>query len=212
MSASTAGRGRLLAFEGLDGVGKSTQARLLAAYLQQQGLPVVLTREPTDGLYGRQLRQLRLQERRQLPPQQELALFLADRRQHVEEVIRPALAAGRIVITDRYYYSTMAYQGALGLDPADIEAQHAGWAPPADLVILLELPARERRLRLAQRGTVGDAFEQEDYLAKVAAIFDRLEAPGLIRVDARGTPDEVLARILPPVQRLLQQSGAAGPS
>lgn len=197
-------RGRLIAFEGLDGVGKTTQARLLAENLARLGLPVVLTREPTAGVFGQAIRRLSQQGRGGLAPAEELALFLADRREHVEKVIRPALAAGQIVITDRYYYSSMAYQGALGLDPRDIEAQHADFAPPPDLVILLELTPAERLDRLRQRGKKIDAFEEQDYLAKVAAIFDRLQAPNLIRVDGRGSVAEVQTRILVQVQQRLQ--------
>lgn len=197
-------RGRLIAFEGLDGVGKTTQARLLAENLARLGLPVVLTREPTAGVFGQAIRRLSQQGRRALTPAEELALFLADRREHVAQVIRPALAAGQIVITDRYYFSSMAYQGALGLDPGDIEAQHATFAPPPDLVILLELPAAERLTRLHQRDKKIDAFEEQDYLAKVAVIFDRLQAPNLIRVDGCGTVAAVQARILTQVQQRLQ--------
>ncbi len=203
MFRSARAPGRLIAFEGLDGVGKTTQARLLAAHLRRLGLPVVLTREPTAGIYGERLRRLRQEGRQGLSPRQELALFLADRREHVEQVMRPALAAGKIVITDRYYYSSMAYQGALGLDPGEIEALHADFAPHPDLVILLVLPAPERIKRLQERGSPVDAFEQQDYLAKVAAIFDRLQAPNLIRVDGRGSEAEVHHRILAQVGRFL---------
>ncbi len=203
MEHSSSCQGHLIAFEGLDGVGKTTQARLLAANLARLGLPVVLTREPTAGVFGQEIRRLSQRGRQGITPAEELALFLADRREHVDQVIRPALAAGKIVITDRYYYSSMAYQGALGLDPQDIEAQHADFAPRPDLIILLELPPAERISRLRQRGKRLDTFEEQDYLAHVAAIFDRLQAPNLIRVDGCGSEVEVQARILVQVQQRL---------
>jgi dTMP kinase len=188
-------RGSLIALEGLDGVGKTTQARLLAQYLGNLGLSVILTREPTNGPVGQKIRRIIAHGRQGLTPAAELDLFLADRREHVDTVIRPALAAGKIVITDRYYFSSLAYQGALGLDPRDILRRHEDFAPPPDLVIILELPLPEISRRLQQRG-LPTSFEKIDYLAKVAAIFEQLDAPGLVRVNGLGPASEVNAGIL----------------
>jgi dTMP kinase len=114
------------------------------------------------------------------------------------------LEEGKIVITDRYYFSSMAYQGALGLDPMDIQRLNADFAPPPDLVIILELPLDEIARRLQQRGSpVSQSFEKIDYLARVAAIFDRLEGPGLIRVDGSGSEAAVQTRIQTLVSRFL---------
>ena len=196
-------RGRLIALEGLDGVGKTTQARLLARHLTHLGLPVILTREPTDGLFGQKIRRIIRHGREGLTPEAELELFIADRREHVQAVIRPALADGKIVITDRYYFSSMAYQGALGLDPLDIQRRHEDFAPQPDLVIILELPLTELTHRLQQRGTpVSPSFEKISYLIQVAAIFDRLDAPFIRRVDGLGSEPEVQARILALVCRI----------
>lgn len=200
-------RGRLIALEGLDGVGKTTQARLLAQHLTRLGLPVLLTREPTDGPFGQQIRQLLLHGRQGLTPAAELDLFLADRREHVRDVIRPALAAGNIVITDRYYFSSMAYQGALGLDPQEILRRHTQFAPPPDLAILLHLPMAVVGHRLQQRGApLSRSFEQFDYLAKVAAVFEHLETPDLFRVDGLGSEAQVHGRILALVEQVLNLS------
>ena len=114
-------KGWLIAFEGIDGTGKTTQIELLAEVLRQRGLRVVATREPTDGQYGRKIRQL-YKNRKSVTPEEELNLFLHDRREHVVQVIAPALASGKVVLTDRYYYSTAAYQGAAGHDPQKIIA------------------------------------------------------------------------------------------
>jgi dTMP kinase len=200
-------RGRLIALEGLDGVGKTTQARLLAQHLTGLGLPVLLTREPTDGPFGQQIRQILLHGRQGLAPAAELDLFLADRREHVRDVIRPALAEGNIVITDRYYFSSMAYQGALGLDPQEILRRHARFAPPPDLAILLHLPMAVVGHRLQQRGApLSHSFEQFDYLAKVAALFELLETPSLFRVDGLGSEAQVHGRILALVEQVLNLS------
>ena len=110
---------------------KLLKPSLLAQYLGHLGLPVILTREPTNGLIGQKIRQIITNGRQGLTPAAELDLFLADRREHVHKVIQPALAAGKIVITDRYYFSSMAYQGALGLDPRDILATPRGFCPAA---------------------------------------------------------------------------------
>jgi dTMP kinase len=196
--------GRLIAFEGLDGVGKTTQVHLLACHLSRLNLPVVLTREPTNGHFGQKIRRIISQGREGLTPQAELELFIADRQEHVQQVIQPGLAAGKIVITDRYYFSSMAYQGALGLDPLDIQQRHAGFAPKPDLIIILELSLTEIVHRLQQRVTQpSQSFEQIDYLAKVAALFDCLVAPGLVRIDGFGSEPEVQARILPLVARVV---------
>jgi len=192
----------LIAFEGLDGVGKTTQTRLLAQDLIQLGLPVILTREPTDGHFGQQIRRIIVHGRQGLTPAAELDLFIADRREHVQEVIRPALADGKMVITDRYYFSSMAYQGAIGLDPLDIQRRHEDFAPQPDLVIILELPMTELTHRLQLRGApVSPNFEKISYLIRVAAIFDRLDAPFIVRVDGLGSELQVQSRILALVHR-----------
>src|SRR4030065_216390 len=142
-------RGVLLALEGIDGCGKSTQAELLASALRERGLEVVLTCEPTDSPLGRQIREYFQGPTRYLSPKEELNLFMADRREHVEEVINPALAEGKIVITDRYYYSSVAYQGALGLDPDRIVAQNEVLAVRPDLTVILTLPVAMALARLS---------------------------------------------------------------
>jgi len=190
-------QGGLIAFEGLDGVGKTTQTLLLARNLTQLGLPVILTREPTDGHFGQKIRQIIIHGRKGLSPAAELELFIADRREHVQKVIQPALADGKVVITDRYFFSSMAYQGALGLDPLEIKRLHETFAPMPDLVIILELPLPVLARRLQQRGTPpSHSFEKIAYLAEVAKIFDTLDAPFICRIDGLGAESEVQANIL----------------
>ena len=129
--------GMLVAFEGIDGTGKSTQLQALADYLKEQGFPAVTTYEPTESRYGRRIREL-YRDRSGGGLEEELRLFIEDRRLHVDELIKPGLAAGKIILTDRYYYSTAAYQGAAGMDPEEIFARNR-FAPVPDLVLLLTM-------------------------------------------------------------------------
>ncbi|MFH7320311.1 dTMP kinase [Desulfurivibrio sp. D14AmB] len=200
-------RGVLIAFEGIDGTGKSTQIELLARRLRELGLAVVATREPTDGPHGRRIREMFL-KRASLPPDEELRLFVEDRREHVIQLIAPALAAGKVVLTDRYYFSTVAYQGAAGHDPAALLALNESFAPRPDLVLLLEAPPAVgvRRVRELRRESLND-FEQEDYLRRVAEIFTGFHDSRLRRIDAMGDIEEVRRQVWPPVRELLAQKG-----
>src|SRR4051812_21534342 len=103
MSTRLAGRGVLVAVEGIDGAGKTTQTRLVADRLRALGFDVVTSKEPTTGRWGQMLRDSALTGR--LEPAEELAAFVADRREHVATLIEPALGAGKIVLVDRYYFS-----------------------------------------------------------------------------------------------------------
>jgi dTMP kinase len=185
-------RGLLIALEGIDGSGKSTQARLLAAALEKLGREVVLTREPSDGRAGQELRRYLEGPSRYLSPEQELELFVADRREHAERTIQPALAAGKTVITDRYYYSSVAYQGALGLDPGKILALNESFAPRPHLVFVLGLPVSLALKRLAAKG--GEArqlSESPPYLPRVAAIYASFSGPPFRRLDASLAPEVI---------------------
>ena len=123
-------KGTFIVFEGIDGTGKSTQIKLLANTLVKLGHKVVLTREPTEGVYGQKIRAL-YQNRSAVSASEELELFIKDRREHIESVIKPALEAGNVVLCDRYFLSTAAYQGGAGCDPETIFARHR-FAPEPD--------------------------------------------------------------------------------
>ena len=199
----TPGCGLLIAFEGIDGTGKTTQIRLLAHALTARGYHVRETREPTNGPYGQKIRALYL-DRAGTSLEEELDLFVADRRQHVDEVIEPDLAAGKIVLTDRYYFSTAAYQGAAGLDPDRIIRLNEEFAPRPDLVILLVAPPGigVHRVQVLRQETLND-FEQEDYLAKVAAVFDGLGQKCIRRIDATRAVEEVHNDVIIVFEQLL---------
>ncbi len=192
-------RGTLIVFEGLDGCGKSTQLRRVAETLRTRGIRPVATREPTDGPWGRKIRAM-ARSGETVPPETELEWFFEDRREHMLEVVRPALGDGRVVLSDRSYLSTVAYQGARGLDPVQILADSETEFEPPDLVLLFEITASEGLARVAARGGSSEpVFENLPFLESVAEIFANLEVAGLERIDAVRSEEaiavDVLARI-----------------
>lgn len=205
-------RGRFIAFEGGEGAGKSTQARLLSEALRGRGLAVVVTREPGGTPGAEAIRNLLLAPPGEdWPPQAEALLFAAARADHVARLIRPALARGEWVICDRFVDSSRAYQGgAGGLGDAAITALHAfgsdGLRP--DRVILLEADEAALNQRLSARGAATDAIEgrSAEYHRAVAAAFrDLAEADphGFARIDGVGSPLDIHDRILAAIGDLL---------
>ena len=189
-------RGTLVALEGLDGCGKSTQLLRLAAVLRARSRDVVVTREPSDGPTGQRIRAM-ARSGQPVAPAEELRWFQDDRREHVARVIAPALAAGRWVLTDRYFLSTVAYQGARGLDWREILAASEAEFPSPDAALIFELPVADGLARARARGGPAEpVFERADYLERVAAIFAAIERPYLVRVDASGDEAAVSERAL----------------
>jgi dTMP kinase len=199
-------RGLFIVFEGVDGAGKTTQVHLLDERLRQEGYDVLCLKEPTEGPWGQKLRQLAQHGRQAISPATELEWFLQDRREDVERNIQPALARRQIVVLDRYYFSTMAYQGALQLNPEEILARNEAFAPPPDLLFLLHLPAAQGLQRVRQRGTLSH-FERLDYLERVAAIFAAMDFPYLRRIDATAETRTVQEHIWQEVVALLTRAG-----
>ncbi len=195
--------GFLIVFEGTDGTGKSTQLNLLASALQDRGWDVVSTYEPTDGKYGKQIREL-YKNREQTSIEEELDLFLADRKEHVDTLLTPSLQNGKIVLCDRYYLSTIAYQGAAGLDPATILNRNS-FAPEPDLALLFFAPINTGTQRITEgRGDTLNDFEKEDYLQKVALQFEKLDLPSISRIDASGTIEAIHKTVLNKVLLLIE--------
>jgi dTMP kinase len=143
--------------------------------------------------------------RRVLSPLQELDLFLLDRRYDVAAHIRPALEACKLVLMDRYYFSTIAYQGALGLDAVEIRRQNETFAPVPDVVFVLQLPPAQALARIrAARGDTDDVFEREDYLQRVDAMFRTLQGPMIQPMPAEQALDIVTAALQLRIANLLQ--------
>ena len=177
-------RGALIVFEGLDGCGKSTQLSLAAEVLRTKGLDPVVTREPTDGPWGRKIRAMAASGEA-VSPETELEWFFEDRREHMRNIIRPALEVGQTVLSDRSYISTVAYQGARGLDPKKILADSEAEFERPDLVLLFEVSPRDGLARVEARGGLSEpVFENLEFQEKVAAVFADLQVSGLVRIDA----------------------------
>ena len=188
-------RGRLVVFEGVDGGGKSTQVALLADELRRRGVDPLVTKEPTDGAWGRRIRAMARSGER-VAAEEELRWFLEDRREHVATELAPALDAGRVVLCDRYTLSTVAYQGARGLDPAALLATAEAEFPLPDLALLFEVDPAAGLARVAARGGVAEpAFEEVEYLSRVAAVFRSLDRPYIVRIDASRDVARVAAAV-----------------
>ena len=195
-------RGRLIVFEGGEASGKSTQAARLAAHLE-----AVLTHEPGGTDIGKRIRDLVLDPGAiAMAPSTEALLMAADRAQHVAEVIRPALSAGKDVVTDRYIPSSLAYQGyGRGLDLEELRGLSAtAGAPEPDLVVLLEVSPPVAAERLQGRDRLEAAGD--DFHARVADGYRRLAAADPERwvvVDGDDSVDEVAARVRDAVEKWL---------
>ena len=201
----TLSQGILIVFEGIDGTGKSTQIRLLKDFLLKRGYQVTPTREPTDSQFGKRIRAL-YENRGSISRDEELELFLADRREHVATLIEPTLKAGGIVLCDRYYLSTAAYQGAAGFDPARIIKQNS-FAPTPDRAYLLEIDVNEsiRRITISRGDRLND-FEQLESLKKVDKIFRSLQFPYIKRIDGSLSIEQISSIVREDVLDLLEKT------
>ncbi len=177
-------QGLFVVFEGLDGSGKSTQAEILYKKFVKRRLPAVILREPTDGKWGRKIREL-ARESGSLSPEEELELFIRDRREDIRKNIKPALKEGKIVILDRYFYSTLAYQGARGINLELIRKRHEGFLIKPDVVFIIDVPVSVGLSRIKDRAVIYRLFEEKEYLKKVRKIFLNLPDPEIQIVDGR---------------------------
>ncbi|HYK92128.1 MAG TPA: dTMP kinase [Acidobacteriota bacterium] len=207
----TQGAGIFVTFEGIEGSGKSLQVSRTEAFLRTRGIPTLVTREPGGTEFGRAVRQVLLEAGGPYrEPMGELLLYLADRYQHLHEVIEPALGRGILVISDRYHDATRAYQGAargVPLDTIDALSRLLNIREP-DATILLDLEPEAGLARARLRNTLDPLagaegrFEEESlsFHRKVRKAYLDLaqRSPGRIKViSAMGTTDEVFARIVP---------------
>ena len=194
--------GLFVVLEGGDGTGKSTQAALLSAWLEAGGTPVVTTREPGGTPVGRRVRELLLHGD-DVAPRAEALLYAADRAHHVATVVRPGLAAGATVVSDRYVDSTLAYQGGGRGLPAEELAGLSAWATGGlvpDVTVLLDLDPADARARTVRRTSAPDRLEREGaaFHAAVRQRFLALAAAAPHRyavLDAAGTPEAVAERV-----------------
>ena len=199
-----------ITFEGIDGVGKSTQLDLLENYLKSKGYEIVRTMEPGGTELGQEIRHLLLHRNGDVAPRSEALLYAADRAHHVATKIRPALEAGKVVLSDRYFDSSVAYQGAareLAVDEVrDISLWAVGGLIP-DLTILLDLPADVAMLRRSNTGVEPDRLEAErmDFFERARDEYlRRAKEPRFLVVDAAAAIDDIHQKVLERV-KLLEQ-------
>jgi dTMP kinase len=164
--------GILIAIEGIDGAGKTTQSQMLCEKLCEEGYSAVLLHEPTNGQWGQKIKELAKNGRHEITPEAELDLFYKDRIEDVEKNISPSIREKKVIVMDRYYYSNVTYQGARGLDPDYVEKKNEKIAPKPDLVVILDIPPPESSRRIiATRKDGPNHFERTDYLEKVRNLF-----------------------------------------
>ena len=198
--------GRFVVLEGIDGSGTTTQAARLAASLRAAGHAVVSTREPSDGPLGVVLRQALTRRLVGLSDQALALLFAADRLDHLASVVEPALAEGKVVVSDRYVLSSLAYQG-MRLPLSWVETLNAA-ARPADLTLYLEVDPRTAARRRQGRGGAAELFDADEVQRAVARAYGRVvrkhaRAQRVVRLDGRAAPDEVAREILSRVRTVL---------
>ena len=187
-------KGILIVIEGIDGAGKTTQAEMLLDSLREVGIDAVYFREPSDSRWGREIKE-KAAVQDSLSPEEELELFQEDRRENVEKNLKPALEKKQVVILDRYYFSTMAYQGARGIDPEWIRRNNEAFAVKPDLVFVLDVKPKSGLRRIEDRKRKDELFEQEEYLVKVRGIFKGLRGKSFIHIDGSKAREEIKKEI-----------------
>ncbi len=208
-----------ITFEGIDGGGKSTQLRLLASELRLRGLDPVVTREPGGTPLGARLRDVLLDSQTEVDPLAELLLYAADRAQHVRTLVRPALAAGHIVLSDRYADATVAYQGAGRGFPASLVEDVIALATERlipDLTLIFDISVHDALRRRSRRTATGQSdtqpgdrldAENTEFHSRVRAAYKEIArtAPDRVRlIDAAGSVQETHARVMEIVMPILE--------
>ena len=192
----------LIVFEGIDGTGKSTQCRMLANLLTERGVPNISLAEPTLGVWGMKIRTLLNEGRQGVSPEEELSWFIKDRKEDVEFNIIPALADKKVVLMDRYYFSTAAYQGALGMNPDQIRLENETFSPIPDRVLIFINSAESCLERIESSRSQKSAFEKLDYLKNVQKIFKSFDGPSIRFIDSVGSISAVHKTVLSSIEDL----------
>ncbi len=195
-------KGFFICIEGLDGSGKTTHAHRIVRNLQEQGFDAIYTTEPSTGDLGTFIRSTVLQGKKRVPRVVEALLFALDRVEHLEKDVKPALEAGKIVISDRCVYSSLAYQGAAGLDIEWIEEINR-MALPADLAIYIDVPPEVVVKRIRRKKSVMERLETQRKVQKVYMRY--VENGQLVPVDGDKGKAEVTQSILKVILDFLEK-------
>jgi len=196
-------KGVFICIEGLDGSGKTTHAHRIVRNLQKKGFDAVYTTEPSRGELGKFIRSSVLQGKKRVPRVVEALLFAVDRVEHLEKTVKPALKEGKIVISDRCVYSSLAYQGAAGLDLEWIEEINR-MALPADLTVYIDVPPEVVVERITRKKSVMEKLETQRRVKKVYMKY--VENGKLVPVDGDKRKGEVTQNILNVILDFLQKS------
>lgn len=217
-------RGRFIVIEGIDGTGKSTLAQRLAEALRARGREVEITNEPSKLPSGKLITERLVDATIKLTAHEWLGMFVADRRANIDSIVKPALERGADVIQDRSFYSTLVYQGEMGISGPEILKRHEGWHPAPDLVVILDLAprfglarTRKRTLGVGQRwirqkgqkwmfkgGDAPQTTEKLDFLQRIRRRYARIKGPNVAHINVRAhgedwrdkTPDELVKEVL----------------
>ena len=200
-------KGIFLVIEGLDGSGKTTQATILAKRLSENQ-NVVLTVEPSRGRVGTFIREGCLYEEKRLPTEAEALLFAADRIEHVQKELKPALDEGKLVICDRYVYSSLAYQGSAGLSLDWIKTINARALQP-DFSIFIDVPPQRVLERLQRKKSVMETLETQQKVREVYLKY--VEKGELVRIDGDKPKDAVADELYAKVTALLKKANCLVP-
>lgn len=186
-------KGRFICIEGLDGSGKTTHAHRLVQNLQKRGFDAVYTTEPSEGEIGKFIRASVLQGKKRVPRVVEALLFAVDRVEHLEKDVKPALKEGKIVVSDRCVYSSLAYQGAAGLDLEWIEEINR-FALPPDLALYIDVPPEVVVKRIRRKKSVMERLETQRRVKQVYMKF--VDNGKLMPIDGDRKKSEVEQNIL----------------
>ena len=191
-----------ITFEGIEGSGKSTQIQMLKEFFEKKSLKAFFTKEPGSSEIGKEIRSILLNKENKIYPQTEIFLIFADRVQHVQEIIEPNLNEGKIVVSDRYYDSSVAYQGQReGISKIEIyELIENLDLPTPDITFLLDLPANVGLKRAKNRASL-DRFESEEISFHEGVRQNYLDLheqnlERIVKIDATQSPNEIFSNII----------------
>jgi len=195
-----------IVFDGLDGSGKGEMIKKLKGYLSKKGLDILVTKEPTDGYYGKEIREILKKEKDpKMGAEKCLTLFVADRKEHLINEIEPFLEKEGVVICDRYYYSTIAFQHTQGIDIEQVVFQNMSFKTP-DITFILDLPAEMALERVDKRGDGKEKFEHVEFMKELRNNFLKLNETlddNIKIIDASKSKDEVFEQIKKEVDKLI---------
>jgi dTMP kinase len=193
----------LIVFEGIDGSGKTSLSKLLLSYLKKKEVDVIWFREPADSQWGKKIREL-AEQKESIPVAEELDYFIKDRQWNVTNNILPALEQNKIVVLDRYYFSTACYQGARGLDMAEIIKRNTAFAPQPDCTFIIDVDVDTALERIRRsRSSAVKLFEKRDFLQKVRENYLKLHGDNIYIIDGKPGLRSVFEKIKEKVNSLL---------